>query len=255
MRALSRGLTILGLFDAEHRDWSLNEIVERTGLSRMTSYRIARTLRSEGYLAVDRATNRYSLGPAMLTGTYLSESYERVKAVARPYLESLAKETGESVTLAVEVRGVAVCADMVRSARPNRQEVAVGRVIGDAANAHGKLFAAFKPAAERKRIVHRQHEARTRNTITDPEELGREFERVRRERVAFDREERDLGTCAVAAPVWDQMGQIVATVAAVVPAGRFGPEARCACAEAVKATAASLSAFFGYAEARPAASG
>jgi DNA-binding IclR family transcriptional regulator len=246
VRALARGLRILGLFDAEHRDWSLDEILDRTDLPRMTAYRLARTLRDEGYLVVDRITGRYALGAAMLTGAYLSESYGSLVTTARPYLESLAEETGESVTLAVEVRGVAVCADMVRSARPNRQEVAIGRIIGDTANAHGKLFAASKPSRERQKIAHGSHVRRTPNTHTDPPSLAAELEHIRRDGVAYDLEERDLGTCAVAAAVRDQMGQVVATVAVVVPAGRFGDEARSACTDAVKRKAGTLSAFLGY---------
>jgi DNA-binding IclR family transcriptional regulator len=47
--------------------------------------------------------------------------------------------------------------------------------------------------------------------------------------------------------VRDQMGDVIATLAVVVPTGRFGPQAKDACAAAVKAAAAEFSAFFGYA--------
>ena len=247
VRALSKGLLMLGLFDAEHREWTLNEIVVQIGLPRMTAYRMARTLQAAGYLVHDPVTGRYHLGPALLATTYLSESYAQVVAIARPYLESLVEQTGESATLAVEVDGVAVCVDMVITARPNRRDVAVGRIIGDTANAHGKMVAASKPAAERERIANLPHAQLTPNTITDPHALLRELEKTRREGVAFDMEERNLGTCAVAAPLRDQMGDVVATLAIIVPTGRFGPEERDACAAAVKATAASLSAFLGHA--------
>jgi DNA-binding IclR family transcriptional regulator len=49
----------------------------------------------------------------------------------------------------------------------------------------------------------------------------------------------------VAAPVYDQIGDMVASIAVVVPAGRFTPEARLTHTEAVKSAAASLSAFLG----------
>ena len=140
VRALSKGLLILGLFDAEHREWTLDEMVAQLGLPRMTAYRMARTLQAAGYLVHDTVTGRYHLGPSMLAATYLAESYAQVASIARPYLESLVENTGESATLAVEIDGVAVCVDMVVTARPNRRDVAVGRVIGDTANAHGKVL-------------------------------------------------------------------------------------------------------------------
>ena len=247
VRTLATGMAMLAMFDAEHRQWSLDEMVVRLGVSRMTAYRMARTLQGTGHLVHDPAVGGYRLGPAMLAGIYLAEGFEQLVAVARPYLEKLMKETGELAALAVELDGVAVCADLVASARPFVPEIAVGRIIGDTANAHGKMFAAMKPDAERARIVKRPHRQLTQFTITDPPELAAEFDKIRREGLAFDFEEHDLGTCAVVAPVRNQTGDLIATVGVVVPTGRFGPEVRVACADAVRETAASLSEYCGYA--------
>ena len=247
VRTLATGMAMLGMFDAEHRSWTLDEMVTRLGVSRMTAYRMARTLQDTGHLVSDPAVGGYRLGPAMLAGIYLAEGFEQLVAVARPYLEKLMKETGELAALAVELDGVAVCADLVASARPFVPEIAVGRVIGDTANAHGKMFAAMKPAAERAQIVKRAHRQLTQHTITDPADLAAEFEKIRSEDLAFDFEEHDLGTCAVVAPVRNQTGELIATLGVVVPAGRFGPEARVACADAVREIAVSLSEYCGYA--------
>jgi len=252
VRALAKGLAMLGLFDAEHREWTLDEMVTELSLPRMTGYRMARTLQSAGYLVVDTASGRYRLGPAMLAATYLSEGYAELVAIARPYLESLVETTGESATLAVDVDGVAVCVDMVDSPRPHKREVAVGRVIGDTANAHGKMFAALKPGAERARIARRPHRQLTPATITDPAELAAELDKIRSEDLAFDFEEHDLGTCAVVAPVRNQTADVIATLGVVVPTGRFGADVRPACAGAVRAAAAALSVFYGYALPDPA---
>jgi DNA-binding IclR family transcriptional regulator len=246
VRALSKGLTVLGLFDAENREWTLDEIAARTGLPRMTAYRMIRTMESADYLVRDPVTSRYHLGPALLATTYISETYHDLAAIARPYLRELAAETGESVTLAVEVDGVAVSVDMVDTTRPFRREVAQGRIIGDTASANGKIFAAFKSEAERAELVTRAHSQMTLHTITDPAELAAELELVGREGVAFDIEERNVGTCAVAAPVRDQLGKVIAAISVVVPTGRFGSDERFRFAEAVRGAAVSLSAFLGY---------
>jgi DNA-binding IclR family transcriptional regulator len=125
--------------------------------------------------------------------------------------------------------------------------VAVGRIIGDTANAHGKMYAASMSDADRARLLEMPHERLTPKTITDPQELAAELRRVRDEGVAFDIEERNLGTCAVAAPVKDQMGNVIGSIGVIVPTGRFGPQERETCVDSVKAAAAALSGFLGYA--------
>jgi IclR family transcriptional regulator, KDG regulon repressor len=246
VRALSKGLTVLGLFDAENREWTLDEIAERAGLPRMTAYRMIRTMDAASYLVRDPVTSRYHLGPALLATTYLSESYSDLVKIARPYLEELTAKTGESATLAVEVDGVAVSVFMVDTPRPLKRELAVGRIIGDTANANGKIFAAFKSEVEIAELVAMPRTRLTSATITEPDALTEELEKVRRDDIAFDVEERNVGTCAVGAPVRDQLGKVIAAVSLVVPTGRFGLEERQRFAESVKATAATLSAFLGY---------
>jgi len=250
VRALAKGLSILALFDGENREFSLDEIAERTGLPRMTAYRMIRTMETSWHLVRDPVTNRYHLGPALLASTYLSEGYAELSDIVRPYLHDLVEKTGEAATLATEVDGVAVSVDMVDTPRPFRREVAVGRIIGDTASATGKIFAAYKPAAERARILSRPHPQLTPNTITDSAALAEELDRVVKEGVAYDFEERNLGTCAVAAPVRDQLGAIVAALSVIVPSGRFGPDEQRVCADAVKASAEALSAFLGYSKRR-----
>ena len=73
-----------------------------------------------------------------------------------------------------------------------------------------------------------------------------ELDRIAHEGVAFDIEGLYLGTCAVGAPVRDQLGTVAAAISVVAPAGRFGPVERSRYADAVKATAASLSAYLGW---------
>jgi DNA-binding IclR family transcriptional regulator len=246
VRALSRGLMVLGLFDEDHPEWDLEGVVGETGIPRLSAQRTVRTMEEAGYLVFNAATNRYRLGPALVVTMYVSESYSDLARVARPYLEDLVDKTKESVILAVEVDGFPVGADMITGPRPTRRRLAPGRIIDYTASSNGKVFAAFKPEAERIRIINNMPTHSTPASIKNPEELGRELNQVRIDGVAYDIEERYVGTCGVAAPVYDQVGDLVASIAVVVPAGRFTPEARQFHTETVKASAASLSAFLGF---------
>ena len=61
VRALARALAMLNLFDAEHREWSLDEMAAAIGSPRMTAYRSARTLQSAVYLVSDAVTGSHWL--------------------------------------------------------------------------------------------------------------------------------------------------------------------------------------------------
>ncbi len=82
VRSLARGLGVLALFDAEHRDWSLDEILDRTGMSCMTAYRMVRTLWDEGYLVHDRDAARYVVPAGRFRGEERAACTEDVKRAA-----------------------------------------------------------------------------------------------------------------------------------------------------------------------------
>jgi IclR family transcriptional regulator, KDG regulon repressor len=246
VRALTRGLSILSLFDVDHREWTIDEMAEWTGLVRMTAYRMVRTLESMAFLVRDPTTNRYRLGPATIAMRYVSDDHSGIVKVARPFLESLVQETGESVTMAVEVDGYPVCVDIINTTRPFKRQTAPGRILGDIATVHGKLFAAFQPPEAREAILDRPVTKRTPHTVTDRDAIAAELEQIVQDNVGYDIEGFYLGTCAVGAPVRDQLGMVVATISVVMPTGRFRATEKALCTKAVKATAAAFSAYLGW---------
>jgi DNA-binding IclR family transcriptional regulator len=248
VRALARGLSILCLFDVYHREWTIDEMAEKTGLLRMTAYRMVRTLESMSFLVRDSTTNRYRLGPATLAMTYVSTDNSELVDLARPFLKALVEETGESVTLAIEVDDTPVCIDLINTTRPFQRLTAPGRIIGDLASVQGKIFAAFKPEAQQAAMLARPQAKLTPYTITEPDAIAQELERIRETDLAYDMEGLYMSTCAVGSPVRDQMGKVVAAIAVVVPTGRFGPAERELCAQSVKKAANSLSAYLGWNE-------
>jgi IclR family transcriptional regulator, pca regulon regulatory protein len=246
VRALTRGLAILRLFDVDHREWTIDEMAQQTGLIRMTAYRMARTLESMAFLVRDPITNRYHLGPSTLAMCYVADNHSAFVEGARPFLEALVAETGESVTLAIEVDGFPVCVDIINTTRPFKRQTAPGRILGDLSTVHGKIFTAFKSPEERAAIVAKPLPKHTPLTVTDTAEIVAELDRIVREDVAYDIEGLYVGTCAVGAPIRDQLGTIAATISVVMPTGRFGPEERELCTQAVKKAAASFSAYLGW---------
>ncbi len=182
IQVLAKGLEVISLFDVLRPEWTIEEISEATGFPRMTVYRLVKTMESLGFLVCD-PTNRYHLGPGLMAaGRQLSERYADLVKVARPYIEDLASQTQEMVTLAVEVDGVPVEVDEIFTSRPFTRPHAIGRVFGYTNTAHGKVFMASKSPAEREKI---RFEVTTPQSNVDPEVLSAELERVTQEGVAL----------------------------------------------------------------------
>jgi DNA-binding IclR family transcriptional regulator len=85
----------------------------------------------------------------------------------------------------------------------------------------GKVFLAYMPEKELHTYLNGLSiRPRTEHTVKNVQELKRHIDKVRREGVAFDDEEYELGVRMVAAPVRDWDGNVIAAV------GLLGPSVR-----------------------------
>ena len=244
VQALARGLTILALFDVEHPEWNLNDICARTGISKTTAYRVLRTLEWKEFAVFDPDTERYHLGRAMIPGAYLTLSYVSFVRSTHPFLEDLAKETGETVELTVESAQGAAVVDQVATSHPFKPNLPTGRILANMANSAVRMYVAMRPEEERARLLREPQVKFTAHTTTDPNELATMLAKAADEGVAYDLEEQDLRVCAVSAPVFGPGGDVLAVLTVVAPSDRFGSEGRARNTKAVKKKAAEMTAYF-----------
>ena len=134
-----------------------------------------------------------------------------------PFLEDLAKATGETVELTVESAQGAVVVDQVATSHPFKPNLPTGRILGNMANSAVRMWVAMRPEEERARLLREPQLKFTPHTTTDPEELAAMLERAAAEGVAYDLEEQDLGVCAVSAPVFGPGGDVLAVLTVVAP--------------------------------------
>ncbi len=246
VRSLARGLLILSCFTVEHPEWGVSDLSRQVKLDKATVFRLTKTLEAAGFLVADRGNGKYRVGPALLRIAYVGILQSELLRVARPFLERLAQETGESVDLAVWTDEGVLFVDQVRTSRPFKPVSRVGRVFTDLSNAHSKVFLAFMPEDKRSAMLQRPLAALTPFSITDPQRLAAEIRAVAAQGVAYDLQEHTVGVCAVAAPIWGPPGRIRASLAVVAPADRFGPSEAASFAAAVRKSAAAISRELGY---------
>lgn len=177
--SLSRGLQLLRAFGPTDTALGNRELCDRTGLAKATVSRLAYTLMMLGYLSRS-ADNRYTLGAGVLTLGYPMLAGMRIRQIARPWLERLARETGCTVNLGMRDRLSAVYVDTCRADRGNAWRPDIGSVVPLLTSAIGCALLAGSSAGEQSAVLNRLR-------VQDPERFQVESASWERERKAFAR--------------------------------------------------------------------
>ncbi|MBW5445267.1 helix-turn-helix domain-containing protein [Cohnella sp. CFH 77786] len=212
IQALDRALRILDLFDEHNRELKITEISSRIGLHKSTVHSLLKTLQMHRYIEQDE-NGLYRLGMRLLEkGQSILQGFD-IREVAKPYLQQLSDQTGQTVHLVIRDGGEGVYIDKVEGSRAAIRYSRIGKRVPLHSSAVGKVLAAMAPpedlAKTLKNYVYTLH---TPNTITNEKAFREELERVRESGVAYDKEENEPGVRCAAAPVYDHGGQIAAAV-------------------------------------------
>jgi DNA-binding IclR family transcriptional regulator len=238
MQSADKALAILAVFDERRPDLGVSELAGELGMHKSTVSRLLGALERRGL--VRREGERFAPGPELARLGALAVRGLTLAGAARPPLELLAEETGETVNLAVRDGDRALNVLQVDAAHFVGVTDWTGRAAPLHASANGKVLLAFGdgPLGRLTRL--------TPKTIVDRAQLRAELERTRAAGFAVAVEELELGLHAVAAPVFDATGSCVAAVSVSGPAYRLTerrlPEVGRLCA----AAAADVSARLGY---------
>jgi DNA-binding IclR family transcriptional regulator len=215
---LDRSVAILDAI--EHGARTHADVVERLGLTRTTAHRLLKSLEAHGLIAA-RGGRGYELGPRLLRLAAAAEQGSRLRAVAHPALERLARVTGESAQLYVHhTLGERICVDSVQSSSELRTIVPVGAVLPITHGSAGKIMMAWEPPEEQRRWIE-QATPRTDATPTG-EQLARQLATARRLGWASSAGERQEGVGSVSAPVLGSHGELIAAVSISGPITRVG---------------------------------
>lgn len=220
--AVERALAVIAVLAGEATELGTNEIARRSGINPSTVSRLLATLVRAGYVDHVPDTGRYRLGLRLLELGNLVVARLDLRGIARPHLETLAGETGETATLSAPAERDAVTVDFVQS-RSSVQSVArLGRPSVSHATATGKILLGFGKRA----LPPGPLPAFTERTITNRRTLAAEVERVRGRGWAEAAEEREHDLSAIAAPVFGYTGELVAILGLQGPASRFDRPSR-----------------------------
>ena len=211
MGGLAKGLEVLRTFSRTRPHMTLSEIAARAGLPAATARRCLNTLEELGY--VTRNGRQFLLRPRVLEiGAVYLESMD-IEALTRNHLEEMARETGDSAALSV-LSGTRIIYVARASARiQSRLEAHIGSNFPAYATSMGRvLLAGLSPESLANYFNQAKLERLTEKTIVDRAELERVLAEVRRNGYATVDEELSMGVVALAVPVYDGTGRVVAAL-------------------------------------------
>lgn len=196
---------------------SLSELAVAVGMPKSSVHRLVSALEAEDFVT-----------PAGLGKIHLGRGIARLGAATRdrlrdqihPFLFRLHQDLDETVDLAIVDGNTVRFIDHIAAPHRLRAVSAIGAAFPLYCTANGKALLAAMPEEQASALMPARLPALTPHTITARKDLWAELDRVRRERVAYDREEHTAGICAVGAIVSDAYGP-VAAISVPVPAQRF----------------------------------
>lgn len=208
-----KALEVIEHLSSAPRGCGLNELARGIRSSRSSTLRILAALDAKGLLARDVDTRRYRLTLRLLElGTRLLDQLELPEA-ARPHLQELSRQTGETAHLGVLDDWHVIFIGKYEPPSPIRLHARVGYRAPSHCTGLGKVMLAdLPPAALEQYFAEYALVRMTESTITAPSAFADHLALTRDRGYAVDDEEHRVGIGCVAAPVRDHTGRVVAGI-------------------------------------------
>ncbi len=211
------------LLVAQNPGLGVTELSLRSGNTKARTFRLLYTLEQRNFVTKRDPGPRYFLDlQALYIGVAAQEQIDLVR-IARQHLLGLGRSCNENVQLRVRDGMECVCVDHWQSLQPGNSRSGAGSRRRLHAGASCKLLLAFSPPDIRHALLGSDLPRYTSSTITQRSKLTQELNRIRTDGYAISDGEITEGICAIAAPVVDANGEILAALSLAGPEARIQP--------------------------------
>lgn len=222
-QSLANGLRVLLLFDVSAPLLTVAEISKRLNYSQSKTYRIVRTLIQHAFLEEVDGSAKYSPGLNALRLGFLAQQRFNISVIARPFMKELCSLTKETVFLTTLNGTRGICLERVESDDPVRWTAfQPGQEIPLHCGAPSKLLMASLSEEDWDRVIKEEGLKKyTLNTITNINKLKSQLREIRKMECVFSDQELYRGVRAVAAPILNGLGEVVAALSIAGPVYRI----------------------------------
>lgn len=220
-QSVMRAISVLKAFTDEKPEWNLTPLAKALGLNKATTYRLLTALESEALVTRDPQSDRYRLGPAIVTLGGRALRANNLRAASHGELQALASETNETASLEVLHGAEVLVLDEIIGVHVMTGAQSIGSRWPAHATSTGKALLASLSKEQIRRLLPMPFPAYTPQTITSLQALWDDLEAVRCRGYAVACEELEVGLLAIAAPVVNFDGETVAAISIAGPTHRL----------------------------------
>ena len=218
IRAVGRALAIFDAFDKDHLSLTLQEIGERIGMPKATTFRLVNTLERAGYL-VRRGNLEYCLSLKLVRLAGMVHSTLSIRDIARPVMVEVNRRTSETIALNTLAGNERVCIDAIDTPSPLMTIAHPGDHVPLLYGAAGRILMAYMTDKEIATVLKTSPGGKDINRKA----LDRELSRFREQGYALTRGQRVQGITAIAVPIFDAQGLVRNNLLLTGPSVRVDP--------------------------------
>jgi DNA-binding IclR family transcriptional regulator len=246
VQSVDRAVSALEIL-AQRGEAGVSEVATDIGVHKSTAFRLLAALEERELVEQTQERGKYRLGFGILRLASAVPGRLDVTRQGRPVCEQLAVRLGETVNIAVRRSHFVVNVDQVRGPTAVGAHNWVGELTPLHATSSGKVLLAYMSPEDRREMLKTAGLARlTGHTITSYAELEKQIEAVPRDGYACSIEELEEGLNAVAAPIYNHTGEVIAALSVSGPVYRFTRARLEAVIPDVVATAGAISQRMGH---------
>lgn len=220
-QSVVRAISVLKAFTDEHPEWSLTPLAQELGLNKATTFRLLTALESEALLTRDPHSDKYRLGPAIVTLGGRALRANNLRDISHSELQALAAETNETASLEMLHGAEALVLDEVVGGHVMSGTQSIGARWPAHATSTGKALLAALSEERLRQLLPATLPAITSHTITDWDALLDDLATTRHRGYAIAREELEIGLLAIGAPIMNFDGETVAAISIAGPTSRL----------------------------------
>ncbi|HEX3803115.1 MAG TPA: IclR family transcriptional regulator [Solirubrobacteraceae bacterium] len=224
-RAARRSLEIIEAVATDGGGLTLSELARRVQLPKSTAHTLIQTLAADGFLERETQGGHYVLGPRMLRMLGRLPDQFELPRVARPIMEALVDQVGETAILGVRSGASIIYVEQVEPPQYIRYAASLGEARPLYSSSIGKLFiAAMPPAALNDLLDESPPRPFTEATKTLADEIVAEGREIAAQGYALNRGETIDGVVAIAAPIYrgdDPQATLLAGLSVAGPTDRL----------------------------------